>query len=262
MSKQDTRIIVRKVPAKAHDDGGHGGWKVAAADFFTAMMAFFIVMWILGMDEEVKQSIESYFTSPVGHTQAYSAGASPVSAGASPSRPSTSPVHLVTRAHQERRFEEAAERIRGAVQGQASLLGTAHVEVVVADDGLRVELVESEEGDVFFPLGSAAITPATRQVIQAIAPELASLNASVVVEGHTDALPFGSPEYSNWELSAARANAARGVLQASGLGERHIGEVRGYADRKLRLPDDPEHPSNRRTSIFLPFADPLANLAP
>jgi chemotaxis protein MotB len=249
-------VIVRK--KKVVGGGHHGGsWKVAYADFVTAMMAFFMVMWILGMDDKLKQAIEGYFSNPVGYKKGFAAGSSPISSGSSPSKIQTSQLKMVVRSAEAARFGQMAQQLRGILDKNAQLkkLG-ARVEVVVTKEGLRIELIESAQGDVFFPIGSAQMKPAAIIALQAIAPELRALPNAVVVEGHTDAAPFGTDAtYTNFELSAERANAARRVLGASGLPPARVTEVRGLADRHLRLPDRPLDPSNRRISILLPYTE-------
>ncbi len=123
-------------------------------------------------------------------------------------------------------------------------------------EGLRIELIESGNGDMFFSLGSTQMRPAAVVALQAIAPELAPLPNPIVVEGHTDAATFGvGTSFTNWELSAERANAARRVLMSSGIGQERIEEVRGLADRRLRVPEAPLDPTNRRISLLVRFRD-------
>jgi chemotaxis protein MotB len=249
-------IIIRK--KKVSGGGHHGGsWKVAYADFVTAMMAFFMVMWILGMDDKLKQAVEGYFSNPIGYKKGFAGGASPISSGASPSKIQTSQLRMIVRSTESQRFERMATQLRQVLDKNETLkkLG-ARVEVVVTKDGLRIELIESAQGDVFFPLGSAQMKPAAIIALQAIAPELTSMPNPVMLEGHTDSAPFGTDaSYTNWELSAERANAARRVLGASGLPASRIAEVRGLADRNPRLPATPLDPSNRRISILLRYTE-------
>jgi len=247
-------VIVRK--KKVSGGGHHGGsWKVAYADFVTAMMAFFMVMWILGMDENTKQAIEGYFANPVGYKKGAASGSSPIGTGSSPGRVQQAQLRLVIRNTETRKFGELGERIREVVSQSAQLkkLG-ARIEVVLAKDGLRIELIETGTGDVFFPVGSAKMKPTATYALNLIAGELTSLSNALVIEGHTDAARFGSNvSYSNWELSGDRANAARRVLEASGLPAKRIIEVRGLADRHLRVATEPLAAANRRISILLPF---------
>lgn len=251
MADTDKRpIIIVKRVKKSHDAHHGGSWKVAYADFVTAMMAFFMVMWILGLDDNVRQSVEDYFSNPTGVKNGYAAGTNPlVQGGAPPALP------FIGREAQKRRFEEIAERLRARLD--AAGLGDldAEVEIVVTDEGLRIELVEGESGKTFFRVGSAALRPAARQALRVIARELRPLAHNLVVEGHTDAAQYGSGGYTNWELSADRANAARRALEQGGVSGRNVVEVRGYADRNARLPGNPFDPSNRRISVLLPYSD-------
>jgi chemotaxis protein MotB len=248
-------VIVRK--KKVVGGGHHGGsWKVAYADFVTAMMAFFMVMWILGMDDKVKQAIEGYFSNPVGYKKGASAGASPISSGSSPMRAANNQVKIIVRSAEQRRFGELATQIKQVLDGNTQLkkLG-AKVDVVVTKDGLRIELIESGSGEVFFPVGSSQMKAAAVIALQVIAPELRTLSNPVVLEGHTDAARYGTTAaYTNWELSAERANAARRVLEAGGLPTGRVSEVRGLADRQLRDAANPNAPENRRISILLPYS--------
>jgi chemotaxis protein MotB len=219
------------------------------------MMAFFMVMWILGMDDSVKQAIEGYFSSPVGYKKGYGAGASPIGSGASPARASTGQLKMIVRAAESQRFGALAQQLT-KVLGESKQLAKmgAKVEVVVTKDGLRIELIETGTGDVFFPLGSTQMKPAAAIALQLIAPELDALTNPVVLEGHTDAARFGtSASYTNWELSSERANAARRVLEAAGLPAERVVEVRGLADRHLRVAENPLDPANRRISVLLPY---------
>jgi chemotaxis protein MotB len=248
-------VIVKRVKKAAH--GHHGGsWKVAYADFVTAMMAFFMVMWILGMDENLKKAIEGYFSNPVGFKKGYSAGKSPLSAGTSPAAVKTEALRLAARIDQERRFREVGNSLTEKFSKTVNLHGrTARVEVIVTSAGLRIELIEDSSGETFFASGSSQLTPTGDLALEVIGEELKSLTNPVIIEGHTDAAPYRG-NYSNWELSADRANAARRVLEAAGLSKDRVRSVTGLADRQLRNPADPLDPTNRRISVFLPFVTP------
>jgi chemotaxis protein MotB len=249
-------IIVKKIKKGGH--GHHGGsWKVAYADFVTAMMAFFMVMWILGMDEQTKQAIEGYFSSPVGYKKGYSSGSSPLASGSSPAAVKRESIQMAIRQLQSKRFEAVQAHLRGSMDSIAALGKLkAKVEITVTRNGLRIELIEDEKGDTFFPISSAVLTEQGRITLATIAAELTGLENPVVIEGHTDAARYASPGYSNWDLSADRANAARRILEESGLDASRISEVTGLADRQLRYPAEPLNPSNRRISILLPFLEP------
>jgi len=249
-------IIVKKIKKAAH--GHHGGsWKVAYADFVTAMMAFFMVMWILGMDDQTKKAIEGYFSSPVGFKKGYSSGSSPLASGSSPAAVKRESIQIALRQVQEKRFLAVQENLRSRIDSMA-LVGKlrAKVEVTVSRAGLRIELIEDEHGDTFFPISSAIMTEQGHLALNAIAQDLVNLENPVVIEGHTDAARYASASYTNWELSADRANAARRILETYGLKTDRIIEVTGLADKQLRYPTEPLNPSNRRISILLPFLNP------
>jgi chemotaxis protein MotB len=248
-------VIVRK--KKVVGGGHHGGsWKVAYADFVTAMMAFFMVMWILGMDDKVKQAIEGYFSNPVGYKKGYSSGSSPISSGSSPSKAANTTVKMIVRAAEQKRFGEMAAQLKKLLEHNPQLKKlNAKIDVVVTKHGMRIELIESGSGEVFFPLGSSQMKAAAVIALQLITPELRTLSNPVVIEGHTDAARYGTVGYSNWELSAERANAARRVLEIAGLPAERVVEVRGLADRQPRVPNDPLAAANRRISILLPYSN-------
>ncbi len=247
-------VIIKK---KVAGGGGHhgGSWKVAYADFVTAMMAFFMVMWILGMDDKTKQAIEGYFANPVGYKKGYGAGSSPISTGSSVTSLQRTPLRMIVRSTEQRTFEQLRQSILDKLAASDSLKRlNALVDVQVTQEGLRIELVESGRGDVYFPLGSARMNSATVLTLQLVGHELQPLTQSLVLEGHTDAARFGKDAaYTNWELSADRANAARRVLETAGIVGRRISEVRGYADTKPRVVSDPHAAANRRISILIPF---------
>ncbi len=132
-----------------------------------------------------------------------------------------------------------------------------YVQMSVTGEGLRVEMMESEKG-VFFESGSGRPSEAGRELIEQLAGELKKLPNDLMIEGYTDAKPFANGgDYSNWELSADRANAARRVMEASGLGHGRIVQVRGFADQKLHDPEHPEAASNRRISVIVRYQDVL-----
>ncbi len=251
-------IVVRK--KKVTGGGHHGGsWKVAYADFVTAMMAFFMVMWILGMDDKVKQAVEGYFSNPIGYKKGYGAGASPIASGASPAKVATSQVRILMRGAEAQSFARAAAQIKQLVANDPSLHQLrAKVDVSVSSDGLRIELVETGSGENFFPVGSTTMKPAAVIALQLITPAIATLANPVIIEGHTDAATYGAgAQYNNWDLSAERANAARRVLEVSGLPSERVDEVRGMADRRLRVPNNPYAAANRRITILLPYRGQL-----
>jgi chemotaxis protein MotB len=247
-------IIVKRKKAAPH--GHHGGaWKVAYADFVTAMMAFFLVMWLVGQSKAVRSSVAGYFRDPGIFDQAKSDG--PIAGGDLKLAPEAAPKNEAASgdgmAESERAsLEETARRIRQRIAESPDLRALGRqIEITVTRDGLRIELVDAES-QTFFASGSAALAAGTEKVLQLIARELGDLKNSIVIEGHTDSRPYAVTDlYSNWELSSDRANAARRVMERSGL---HVGQVRGvrgYADRQLRVADAPLDPHNRRVSVIV-----------
>ena len=247
------RIVIKK---KRGHGGHHGGaWKVAYADFVTAMMALFIVLWIVGQSNAVKQSISAYFKDPGVFTSGSSGGILPGAQNLPlPSPPVEVEVEVDKRASELEELKAEAENIAETIaQTPEFSKFRDKIQVTVTDEGLRIDLVEESEG-LFFDIGKAHIKPETVKLLQVIArANLATLENSVIVEGYTDARPYATAGYSNWNLSADRANSARKVLEEGGLRKNQILEVRGFADRKLRVPDKPFDYSNRRVSILLPL---------
>lgn len=259
-AKSGVKIIVIKKKRKHHAAHHGGSWKVAYADFVTAMMAFFMVMWILGMDDSAKKSIEGYFSNPVGFKKGYSSGQSPISSGNSPGTVQTTPLRLISRMQQQGQFDKAGANIRARLKDAGLSTIGAHIEVVTTKTGLRIELAEGGEGQTFFPTASAEMKPVMRQMLTLVASELRPLSNALIIEGHTDAAPFPGT-YSNWELSSDRANAARRVLEENGVARGRVREVRGMADRDPRPDVDVLDPSNRRITIVLPFSEtPLLDM--
>ncbi|HEX6039227.1 flagellar motor protein MotB, partial [Longimicrobium sp.] len=225
MSKPAGKVVIRKV-VKKHGHAHHGGsWKVAYADFVTAMMAFFMVMWILGMSPEARASIQSYFSNPAGVKDGFSGGPNPLGQGGMSSSNGTGRVKLISRVQERQALTAAGRRIEARLRSADGLQEiAAQVEVVMTEQGLRIELVEHGRGETFFAFGDARLKPAASQALGVIASELETTGQPVVLEGHTDAAPFGRPGYTNWELSADRANAARRALETSGVGKDQVVE--------------------------------------
>jgi len=244
-------IIVRK--KKGH--GGHhgGAWKVAYADFVTAMMAFFLVMWLVTQSKDVKSAVGGYFRDPGVFDYQKSKGILPGGTpGAEPGR-APQPVTKEEALLQERQvLTAAADHIRqNLVKVSEFATLRDQIEFTLTAEGLRIELVE-RSGSSFFDSGSAALRGESERILTVIAHELGRLNNDVVIEGHTDSRPYSSGiGYGNWELSSDRANAARRVMQREGLAAGQLRTVRGFADTQLHLSTDPLDPRNRRVSIVV-----------
>jgi chemotaxis protein MotB len=245
--KNQPVIIIKKAAHARH--GHHGGaWKVAYADFVTAMMAFFLVMWIVGQSPQVKASVAGYFRDPGAFDQQRSAGLLPgASAGVSTSE--VAPPQDIEAA--KATLERVAAQLREAIQSipKFAALGD-RLQIHVTEEGLLIELLETNN-ESFFDSGSSHLREDTVALLEVIGKELSALTNKVAIEGHTDSHPYSAPNgYTNWELSADRANAARRVMQP-GLNPTQMEAVRGYADQHLRYPDNPLDPRNRRISIVV-----------
>ncbi|MGA8220653.1 MAG: flagellar motor protein MotB [Candidatus Acidiferrales bacterium] len=239
-----------KAPIIIKKKGGHGGhhggaWKVAYADFVTAMMALFIVLWLMNSGKQVQEAIGGYFKDPTGTSK--KVGSDMMGSGES---------FTVTKDNMHELKEQLQKAIR-QVPNFDKL--KKQIDMTVTNEGLRIELIEADKG-TFFDSGSAKINPENEQIILALAHELGELPNKLSIEGHTDAKPFGkNASYGNWELSADRANSARRLMQANGIREDQVSQVRGFADQRLRKRDSPLDPANRRISLIVQYVDKKPN---
>ena len=256
--QEGTPIIIKK--KKAHGHAHHGGaWKVAYADFVTAMMAFFMVMWIMGMDQPTREVIAGYFRDPVGFAKTSpraTVNLTKVSGGAKPS-PQTSGTGT-SQQKEAKAVQVMEKKIEEAIKKDPTLkkLQEHHaIELRMTPEGLEIQLVENEtNSELFFKLGSAEVRPAAKSVLARLAPVLATINRKMMVDGHTDARPLNRPGYDNYDLSQDRANAVRRLLVGDGCATSQFIAVRAFAANQLRKPEDPFHFSNRRVTILIPFA--------
>ena len=243
MEEQGSEAPIRIVRKKKGHAGHHGGaWKVAYADFVTAMMALFIVLWLTSADEEVKKAVAAYFNNPTGPGKL--TGLAAAGLGHAIEVPKDDMVKL-------------REKIQEALAQTPNFKSLQdHVEITITADGLRIELLETDSG-MFFESGKAIPTEKGADLLARLAAELGKMPNSVLIEGHTDSKPFASDNgYTNWELSTDRANSARKLMESNGLRPEQVNQVRGYADRELRHPDDPMHASNRRISVIVQYLPP------
>ncbi len=235
------RLLPRSLPPPQRRHGG-GAWKVAYADFVTALMALFIVLWMMNSTQKVKASITGYFRDPRGYT--HKLGAGPGSAGEGLA------LHGKTAEDIKREIEMALHQMP-----EFDKFG-GNIQMSVTGEGVRIDLTETEQG-MFFISGSAHPTGTGTRLLQALAVELAKVPYPIAIEGHTDARPFRLTDpanlYGNWELSVDRANAARRLLQTYGVRPNQVVEVRGYADQRLLNPNNPDDPRNRRVSVVVKF---------
>jgi chemotaxis protein MotB len=232
-------IVIKK---KVAGGGGHGGaWKVAYADFMTAMMSLFIVLWLLNTTPQIKKAVAGYFNDPLSGGK--ETGTKALGMGESVSIDQKNVANL-------------KEQIEKAMLKQTDLNKLSkQVEISVTGEGLKIDLIE-EAGGTFFETGSPKLSDNGVKLLDVISGQLKDLPNHLLIEGYTDAQPYSSDNgYTNWELSSDRANSARRVLQQGGVLEDHISQVRGYADQSLRVPSNPLDPSNRRVSLIVKWVE-------
>jgi chemotaxis protein MotB len=228
-------IIVKK---KGGHGGHHGGaWKVAYADFVTAMMALFIVLWLTSQSEKVKQAVAGYFNDPSG--KASLLGTTMSGTGV--------PV-----AGEDPALKQLKEKLEAEIKAKKELEKLSkQIEITITPEGLRIELLETKNG-TFYESGSARLSDSGQELLGLLAGELKTLPNNLQIEGHTDAAQYSNTaDYSNWELSADRANSARRLMQQDGVRQDQVTQIRGYADQMLRVKNNPYDPSNRRISILV-----------
>jgi chemotaxis protein MotB len=237
MNKTHPIIILKK---KAGHGGHHGGaWKVAYADFVTAMMSLFIVLWLLNSSKKVQEAVGGYFKDPTG--TARKIGSDMAGAGEN---------FTLTKDDMPKLKEQLEQKIRQMTDFEKL---KSHVEMTVTNEGLRIELMESASG-TFFDSGSPKLNADGRELLITLAQELGKLPNKISIEGHTDSKPYAaSGSYSNWELSTDRANAARRLMQTNGVGPDRVTQVRGFSDQRLRKLENPLDPSNRRVSLIVQY---------
>ena len=232
-------IIIKK---KGGHGGHHGGaWKVAYADFVTAMMALFIVLWLLNSSVKVKKAVAGYFNDP--RSSHKETGSDKVG------NDDSIPID-------KQSVQKLKEQIQKAIKSQPDLEKLAkQIEITITPEGLRIELIEDKNG-TFFQSGSAKLSETGQELLGMLAGQLKPLPNHLLLEGHTDAQPYSTDNgYTNWELSADRANSARRLLQQDGVGTSQISQVRGYADQLLRVKNDPLDPTNRRISLIVQWVE-------
>jgi len=240
MAAKGQPIIVIK---KTGGHGGHhgGAWKVAYADFVTAMMALFIVLWLMSQSEAVKKAVAGYFNDPKGTATLMGTTLSGTGNGTTPAPDQN-----------QKQLQELKEKLEQEIQARKELEKlNKQIEMTITSEGLRIELIEDKNG-TFYQSGSAKLSPSGQELLALLATELKTLPNQLQIEGHTDAAQYSSDtNYSNWELSADRANSARRLLQQDGVRADQVTQVRGYADQLLRVKSNPYDPSNRRISILV-----------
>ena len=265
-------IVIKKVKKGGH--GGHhgGSWKVAYADFVTAMMAFFLLLWLLSSaTEEQLQGVSMYFTPEtisqndsgsgglLGGTSLAEEGALRSEFGSPSISMEIPPVETPEEREairvaqmEEQEFNDAKEELLKAIEANEELQGLEkNIRIENTDEGLRIQILD-EDGTAMFPSGSANMAEHTKLLLQQVAGVIEKMPQEISIEGHTDSVPFKrSDGYSNWELSTDRALATRRALQDMGLETSRFAKVAGLSDTDPLLPDAPDNESNRRISITL-----------
>jgi chemotaxis protein MotB len=265
-------IIVKRVKKSA---GGHhgGAWKIAFADFATAMMAFFLVMWLMSSaTPEQKRAISGYFQDPVGFTESASPyaidlGGTPTPAPERTLNPdmsetpesqpdevniSSDMVETLADKMERERLELLLQELQNKVEENPQLQRFKdQILFEITQDGLRIQIMDAENRPMF-ALGSAELQPYFEDILLAMADTIRAVPNKISISGHTDAKPFvGRGDFGNWELSANRANAARRTLIAGGYSEDQVARVVGYASSALFDREDPLNPVNRRIDIIV-----------
>ena len=267
-------IIVKKIKKGGH--GHHGGaWKIAYADFVTAMMAFFLLMWLLGSTTEGdRKGIQDYFNNPVkismlggsgsgdsssvlrggGTDLTHSAGQVKKGEAKDERKAYTLQQLKASQGRAEaQRLEALRDRVSGRIAANPQLAEfQSQIKLDMTADGLRIQIVDAQNRPMFSS-GSASVQPYMRELLRAIGATLTEVPNKLTLEGHTDAQPFsaGAGGYSNWELSSDRANASRRELLAGGLPDAQVLRVQGLAASSLYDPAQPLSPMNRRISIIV-----------
>ncbi len=264
MNDQKQKIIIKKVK-KVSEEGGHGGsWKVAYADFVTAMMAFFLLLWLITMtSQEKKAQLSNYFkffsifkvsgTSFMGQSSEMF------------KLPSETEKNIAREAQGTQGMtaskpEEFKESIKRAIEEKLGDIKD-QIMVDVFEGGVRIQLVD-KEGKPMFDLGSSKPTALASRIMRVIGEQIKNLPNPVSVEGHTDSLAYKSSTYGNWELSTERALAAKKQLEEFGMNPSRLTRVAGYADTVPFIKENSEDPRNRRISIILLFPEAQKQRAP
>jgi chemotaxis protein MotB len=239
MAIDDQVIIIKKKGGHAAHHGG--AWKVAYADFVTAMMALFIVLWLMNSSKPVQEAVGGYFRDPNGTAQ--KKGTQLGGAGDAG-------------AVKKEDMSKLKEDLMQAMSKMANFDKLKNrVEMSITPEGLRIELMEDPNG-TFFENGKAEPTPTLENLLKILSTVAGKLPNPISIEGHTDSKPYSDSKiYGNWELSTDRANTARRVMESNGIRRDQVVQVRGYADHNLRKPLQPQDSSNRRVTVIIQYVN-------
>ena len=273
-------IIVKKVIEEGHDAHHGGAWKIAYADFVTAMMAFFLLLWLLGAtDEDQKKGLADYFTPTLIEYKQDSAGSDGILGGQSivsdenyPHRATQTGSRSIViprdvtggiregeaaqRLEDRRRFEQLRQQLTQRINSSPELRQLRnHIRFSESEEGLRIDLMDEADFSMF-QVGTDRLLPQARRLVGEVAQVLQAVPNAIVVRGHTDSLPYANGRtMNNWMLSTARAESTRATLQQSGVPIDRIGRIEGVADRDPFVPGNQYDPRNRRISITLAWRD-------
>jgi chemotaxis protein MotB len=281
-SNQPPKVIVKKIYIEAHGAHHGGAWKVAYADFVTAMMAFFLLLWILGATtEKQRRGIADYFSPTLVNMKENSAGSNGMFGGSSitdkdnyPHKASQTGTKSLTipvgatggsnigsgekgslkarlTAEDQKNFQDMKRKLEQAMKSPAFAKLASHVKFIQTRDGLRIDLVDDADYSMF-ALGTTQLVPAASDLIGMIAGSVKAMENPIMIRGHTDNLAYGNPQaMNNWMLSTGRAEATRRRLASGGLVEDRFYRIEGVADREPMIEKNPADPRNRRVSITL-----------
>ena len=284
-SNQPPKVIIKKIYIEGH--GGHhgGAWKVAYADFVTAMMAFFLLMWLLGAtNEKQRKALADYFAPTLVQMKQNSAGSNgmfggdsitekdnyPHRAAQTGTRSMTIPVEALggdqvgtgqkgslkekarLAAEDQKNFEQMHRQVTAAMKSSPSLSKlSSHVRFVRTQQGLRIDLIDDADYSMF-GLGTTLLDPRAAKLIDLISQSIKGTTNPIMIRGHTDSLGYGDPlAMNNWMLSSGRAEATRRRLLAGGTPEQRFNRIEGVADREPMIKENPSDPRNRRVAITL-----------
>jgi chemotaxis protein MotB len=249
---KEERVIIKKVWKRVEEESHGGQWKVAYADFITAMMAFFLLLWLITMvSPEKRARVATYFKQFSIFEKSGTSYLDKSSEILNEPGESTKKVTAELQGMFSMKPEEFKEIMRKAIEDK---LGDIKDQVLVDmfEGGVRIQIVD-KDGKPMFDVGSSRPTPLALRILQVVGDNVKSLPNPVAVEGHTDSLAYSSSHYGNWELSTERALTARKELEKFGLASGRLTRVAGYADTVPLIKEDTRDPRNRRISIILMF---------
>lgn len=271
------KIVIKRIKKVVHEGGGHGGssWKVAYADFVTAMMAFFLLLWLLSMTSGEKRArLSAYFRNfsvfESGGSAVLDASSRTISGTAMIQQPvdvgkiikdppkdvlcTSGPGESAPPGNEQASREEVMQKI---IDDVSSKLKDVKDQVLVEamEGGIRIQLVDKESSQMF-AIGSSELAPKAKEILKVICDNIRNRNAKFAIEGHTDARPYPSDHYTNWELSTERASTARKELERYGITVDRILKITGYADTQPLIKENPYDTRNRRISLLLIDTNP------